>query len=91
MRSTQLRLAEREGIYAEVSSVLSTAVLRTLVEQGEIEPSQTVVAVLTSSGLKDPGTTQEGLPSLPACDEDFESALRVLRDVYQFDAESRSG
>jgi threonine synthase len=90
MRSTQRRLAEREGIYAEVSSVISTAVLRTLVERGEIKPGETVVAILTSSGLKDPGTTQDSLPSLPACDEDFESALRVLRDVYQFDAENPS-
>lgn len=86
MRSTQRRLAESEGIYAEVSSVISIAVLQTLVERGELEPSDTVVAVLTSSGLKDPTTTQACLPSLPACDDDFESALRVLREVYQFDA-----
>jgi threonine synthase len=85
MRLTQRRLAESEGIYAEVSSVISVAVIEALLRSGDISPDDTVVAVLTSSGLKDPLTTQAVLPELPACDDDFESALRVLRDSYQFD------
>ena len=49
-----LALARLEGIAAEPASAASIAGLRRLVAEGVIEPGETVVAVLTGHGLKDP-------------------------------------
>lgn len=87
MLQAQRDLAALEGIYVETSSALSVAVLPELVRRGAIDPGSTVVAVLTSHGLKDPDTTAEHLPPLPACGADLDSALGALRVAYGFDAE----
>ena len=50
----QLALARMEGIAVEPASAASIAGLRRLVNAGVIEPGETVVAVLTGHGLKDP-------------------------------------
>lgn len=47
-------LATREGIYAEPASAASVAGLIQYVEQGHSLVDQTVVCVITGSGLKDP-------------------------------------
>jgi threonine synthase len=82
MLQAQRDLAVLEGIYVETSSALSIAVLPAMIEAGAIDPGSTVVAVLTSHGLKDPETTSSHLPPIPACAADLESAVAVLRDVY---------
>ncbi len=50
----QLALARLEGVAAEPASAASIAGLRRLVEEGVIGRDETVVAVLTGHGLKDP-------------------------------------
>jgi threonine synthase len=48
------RLIARHGVFAEMASAASIAGLLQLSEDGELEPGQTVVCVLTGHGLKDP-------------------------------------
>jgi threonine synthase len=88
MLAMQRELAAAEGIYAETSSVLSLAVLERLVRQGAVDPDQTVVAVLTSTGLKDPETTQRQLPEIQVAEPTLDGLARFLRDVYGFDIAS---
>jgi len=47
-------LAETEGIFAEPAGASPIAALKKLVEEGKIGKSETVVCVVTGSGLKDP-------------------------------------
>jgi threonine synthase len=86
MLRAQLDLGRLEGLWVETSSALSVAVLPRLVADGLIDPSQTVVAVLTSNGLKDPETTAEALPPIPESTAEFGSVLEVLSDTYGFAA-----
>lgn len=85
MLAAQRDLASLEGIWVETSSALSVAALPKLVEAGTVDPDSLVVAVLTSSGLKDPETTAAVLPPIPATGGEFESAVAVLRESYGFD------
>ncbi|MFZ0168792.1 MAG: pyridoxal-phosphate dependent enzyme [Candidatus Dormiibacterota bacterium] len=84
MLESQRQLAVHEGIWAEVSSALALAAVPAFLERGDIQTDDTVVVLLTSSGLKDPGASLPLLPDLPSCEDDFDSALQVLRDVYGF-------
>lgn len=80
----QTLLARTEGIYAEASSVLTLAVIKKMRECHEIDRNETVVALLTSSGLKDPEVTLPYVPSIPAIQPHPESLERALRETYQF-------
>ncbi|HEX5467002.1 MAG TPA: threonine synthase [Candidatus Limnocylindrales bacterium] len=48
-------LARHEGVFCEPASAASLAGVRKLVAAGAIDPSGTIVCVLTGHGLKDPG------------------------------------
>jgi threonine synthase len=85
MLAMQRDLASLEGIYAEASSVLSLAAIKTFVERGDIDPDRTIVAVLTSSGLKDPETTQKHLPDIQVAEPTLEGLMQFLRDVYSWE------
>jgi len=78
----QRALAREEGIFAEPSSIASLAAVMQLSSQKKLDPEQTIVIVLTSSGLKDPGASRAWLPPLPAAPDDFAGLLNVLRDSY---------
>ncbi|UCZ54663.1 threonine synthase [Bacillus shivajii] len=52
--STYKMLAEEEGVFAEPASCASIAGIQKQVETGAIQAGQSVVAVLTGNGLKDP-------------------------------------
>jgi threonine synthase len=84
MLAMQRELAETEGIFSEVSSVISLCVARKLVEEGRIGDDDTVVAFLTSGGLKDPDTTAKGLPGIPLIDPNLDSLLAELQGTYGF-------
>jgi threonine synthase len=84
MMTAQRDLAELEGIWVETSSALSIAALPAMIEAGAIDPESRIVAVLTSSGLKDPDTTATALPEIPLADATFESALQVLESQYGY-------
>lgn len=78
----QKLLASTEGLYAEASSVTSLVTLGKLAAEGKIKPEDKVVAVLTSTGLKDPATTQKELPPVPQIQPDMAELRAALRDSY---------
>jgi threonine synthase len=85
MLAMQRELASLEGIYAETSSVLSLATVKRFAEQGDLDPERTVVCVLTSSGLKDPETTQKHLPEIQVAEPTMDGLARFLKEVYDFE------
>ena len=82
MISMQKLLAEEEGIYAEASSVLSLAVIPHLIAAGAIDPDDTVVTLLTSSGLKHPEMTAENLMEIPLIEPELDALARLLAETY---------
>ena len=52
MLKTEMELAQLEGIFAEPASSSTVACLRELIDRGFLDPSETVVCLITSSGLK---------------------------------------
>ncbi|WP_292976607.1 pyridoxal-phosphate dependent enzyme [Mycobacterium sp.] len=64
----QLQLASAEGIYAEGASVLTVLAAQHLAARRWIDPDESVVVLSTSTGLKDPGSTESHLPDLPVLD-----------------------
>jgi threonine synthase len=82
--ATQLETARTEGLFPELSSACALAGARLLREQGWIGPDDTVVAFITSTGLKDPGSTRPHVPEPPFVEPTVEATLRALRDVYGF-------
>ena len=75
-------LAREEGIFAEPSSIASLAAVMQLRAQRTLDPEQTIVVVITSTGLKDPGASRAWLPPVPPAPDDFDGLLAVLRDTY---------
>ena len=78
----QRALAREEGLFVEPSSAASLTAVMQLAGKKALDPEQTIVVVLTSAGLKDPGATRAWLPPVPAADGDFDRLLRVLREAY---------
>jgi threonine synthase len=76
--AAQLELAEAEGIWAEPAAALPLAVTRTLAAQGLVGADEVVVAVVTSTGLKDPEATAARLPAIPLIEPTFAALQRVL-------------
>jgi threonine synthase len=88
--ATQLEAARTEGLFPEPSSACALAGARLLREQGWIGPDETVVAFITSMGLKDPGATRSHVPEPPFVEPTVEATLRALRDVYGFQGAIRA-
>lgn len=86
MLAAQRDLASLEGIWVETSSALSVAALPRLVAEGAVDPDGVVVAVLTSTGLKDPDTTAGALADIPNTTAEFDDTVEVLKQAYGFDA-----
>ena len=78
----QRALAREEGLFVEPSSAAALAAVMQLAARKALDPGQTIVLVLTSSGLKDPGASRTWLPPVPTVDGDFERVLVVLREAY---------
>jgi threonine synthase len=53
-------------------------VTRTLAAQGLVGADEVVVAVVTSTGLKDPEATAARLPAIPLIEPTFAALQRVL-------------
>lgn len=72
-------LAATEGILTEPAGGTTIAVLRKLVEAGELDPDATVVAIITGNGLKTlDDHPEKPWPSMVECES--ESMLAVLSD-----------
>jgi threonine synthase len=78
----QRALAREEGLYVEPSSATAVTAVMQLVNRRALDPESTIVVVLTSGGLKDPGASRAWLPVVPAADADFDRLLTTLRDSY---------
>ena len=76
------RLAAGAGLSAELSSAAALAAVDALGASGTIRPGEDVVAVLTSSGLKDFGASGVPQAGAPEAAPDLESVLRTLGDAY---------
>ncbi|MGH2912304.1 MAG: threonine synthase, partial [Solirubrobacteraceae bacterium] len=74
-------LAATEGILTEPAGGTTVAVLKKLVEEGELDPDATVVAIITGNGLK----TIEDHPEKPwpQTECEMESMLSVLSEFQQ--------
>ena len=55
-------LAETEGVFAETAGGVTIAGLKHLVEKGQVDPDETVVAFITGAGLKTQEAIAEFLP-----------------------------
>jgi threonine synthase len=78
----QRALAREEGMFVEPSAAASMTAVLQLAGRKALDPEQTIVVVLTSGGLKDPGATRAWLPPVPAASGDFDGLLTVLREAY---------
>ena len=75
-------LAKTEGLYAEAASVTTLVVLQKLLAQGKISSNQKVVAIITSTGLKDPAETAKRLPAVPVIDPEPTVLSAKLQELY---------
>ena len=80
-----LALARMEGIAVEPASAASIAGLRRLLEEGVIDGGETVVAVLTGHGLKDPEAMLRA-PSRRLLARSREEALEIVSKLASEEA-----
>jgi threonine synthase len=78
----QRALAREEGLFVEPSSAAAVTAVMQLAARRALDPSQTIVVVLTSGGLKDHGASRTWLPPVPTADGDFDTLLRTLTEHY---------
>lgn len=83
-KEMQLLLAKTEGIYAEAASVTNFVVIKKLVEEKKIARNEKVVAIVTSSGLKDVAMTANQLPTPPTINPVESELCEALKSAYGF-------
>jgi threonine synthase len=71
-------LARDEGIYVEPTGAVATAGLKNLIDDKLIDRDESVVVMLTGSGLKDPSAMAKELPQPLVVDPDLEKILQLL-------------
>jgi threonine synthase len=77
-------LAASEGIFAELSSVTPFVAISSLRSSGAIRPRDTVLAVVTATGLKDLDRSLAEVQPLPAMSGTLDNALDYLGRHYGF-------
>lgn len=87
MMQWQAEIAAREGFYVEPASAAPIAAIEILRARNVIGQSDTVVALFTASGLKDPAATARVQPGIIAVPADLEEAVRILCDRQVFPTE----
>ena len=75
------KLARLEGLYVEPASAGAIAAVAQLKAAGEIRAHETVVTLLTASGLKDPEATAAAQGELPIETGDVVSVFSRLREI----------
>jgi threonine synthase len=85
LAAMQEELAAREGLFAELSSVMPLLAVRKLRAEGTIASGETVVAVVTASGLKDLDRSTTGLEPANAVAGSFDAVVQFLREQCRFD------
>jgi threonine synthase len=84
MMRWQQTLAGGEGLFVEASSAAGLAAVEQLAQGGRISTQETVVSLLTASGLKDPATTASLQNDLLTVPTDFNDAIAVLKAAHIF-------
>ncbi|WP_421994400.1 pyridoxal-phosphate dependent enzyme [Reyranella sp.] len=84
LRRWVVTLAAKEGIWPEASSAAPFAAIERLRAEGTIAPNERCVALLTASGLKDPGPIEEALPEPPLVQGGLTELLAALKNSYGF-------
>ncbi|MBM3650935.1 MAG: pyridoxal-phosphate dependent enzyme [Alphaproteobacteria bacterium] len=84
MRRWVVTLATRQGIWPEASSAAPFAAIERLRAQGVIAPQERCVALLTASGLKDPGPIEMALPEPPLVGGGLPELMAALENTYGF-------
>ena len=79
-----ISLAAKEGIWPEASSAAPFAAIERLRAQGTIKPNERCVALLTASGMKDPGPIEKALPEPPLVTGGLKELLVALKNAYGF-------
>lgn len=80
----QFKLAKTEGIYAEAASVTTLTAIEKLARAGKISQDEIVVAVITSTGLKDTLTTAKAMPAVPVAEPTYEALEKALAESYGY-------
>jgi len=78
----QKMLAKYEGVFAEPASAASIAAVRKLMNEGKIDKDDVIVAVITSTGLKD--IRPLALKRLPAIEPVWEDFKKFMKEHYNF-------
>jgi threonine synthase len=84
MMRWQQTLASGEGLFVEPSSAAGLAAVEQLARAGRIGAGETVVSLLTASGLKDPATTAESQKELLAVPANLDDAIAMLKTAKIF-------
>lgn len=84
MRRWAVTLAAKEGIWPEASSAAPFAAIEKLQANGTIKTNERCVALLTASGLKDPGPIESSLPEPPLVRGGLSDLLAALENAYGF-------
>jgi threonine synthase len=82
----QARLANRDGLFAELSSVVSVAAAASLRREGTIGTHDRVICLMTASGLKDLDQTTTTRAREPSLSGNLDEALRFLAERHDFNA-----
>lgn len=84
MMRWQSRLAAKEGLYIEPSSAATFVAVEKLKHKGIVRAGETIVTLLTASGLKDTAVTAKYQDDPILVPADFDEAIRALvaRDIF---------
>jgi len=85
MRRWVVTLAAKEGIWPEASAAAPFAAIERLRALGTIKQHERCVALMTASGLKDPGPIEQALPEPPLVSGGLPELLSALKNAYGFD------
>jgi threonine synthase len=72
-------LAKTEGIFTEPAGGVSIAVLRKLIEDGEIDSDETIVCYITGNGLKATEAIIDVLPKINVVKPDVHLVSTMIR------------
>jgi threonine synthase len=84
LRQWVVKLAAKEGIWPEASSVAPFAAIERLRAEGKIGAGERCVALLTASGLKDPGPIESALPEPPLVGGGLPELMAALKNAYGY-------
>ena len=78
--AAQADIARYEGVFCEPASASSIAGIRQMAQDGRLQPDETIVAVLTGHGLKDPDALADSVQQLSVIIPDAD-AIRLLLEL----------